>query len=492
MGTHTDVCISSLITELDSLAQPGSLPLCTVAKDDSLFLHYDSHYAGLISSADKLQSVLDLTLMLLGRLREQSGNNDVHQSDGAHDVSTCGGSDCDKYTANIMHILRCLKQAALDAINRLYFNIVEAHILHWHDFWQQRRHLDEGWFAEWPNGQRPLSTTWPWNVKPSLLVLWGVCWMFYGSPIYNPSKSRPTRNQRGAAPERDLRIGHGSRTNANTPHATNSSLFPTQPRQQYDSTPNTSSETWKLPVTTENYPNFSWPHPQQAGTRPTRANIENDSYPTRSHLTAAYDSTGTNNIPAEALQAYGTSVSADRYILGTSNVTTELLPAPQSTWPYCQGNNATLDLAYSPNYTSWQTTSPAYNSASTFLPTPQRTRLGSGLQAYGQQTQAANPQAARTIGPLGFGLGPQDMQNYPSPHSDVSHQTTSSTLSVLPGAMTSPRMLVASPSVAESSLSGRSGRRSLEAPRNASGMLYCDNFQCSRNPPVFARKCEWT
>jgi hypothetical protein len=33
-------------------------------------------------------------------------------------------------------------------------------------------------FFEWPDGQRLLSTTMPWNIPPSLLVLWGVCWMF--------------------------------------------------------------------------------------------------------------------------------------------------------------------------------------------------------------------------------------------------------------------------------------------------------------------------
>jgi hypothetical protein len=50
--------------------------------------------------------------------------------------------------------------------------VVEIHL------WS-RRILDQGWwFFEWPNGRRPLSSTWPWNIKPSLVVLWGVCWMF--------------------------------------------------------------------------------------------------------------------------------------------------------------------------------------------------------------------------------------------------------------------------------------------------------------------------
>jgi len=40
-------------------------------------------------------------------------------------------------------------------------------------------------FFEWPDGQRLLSTTMPWNIPPSLLVLWGVCWMFapYGQEM---------------------------------------------------------------------------------------------------------------------------------------------------------------------------------------------------------------------------------------------------------------------------------------------------------------------
>jgi hypothetical protein len=34
-------------------------------------------------------------------------------------------------------------------------------------------------YAEFPNRRRPKCTTMPWNIWPSLVVLWGVCWMFY-------------------------------------------------------------------------------------------------------------------------------------------------------------------------------------------------------------------------------------------------------------------------------------------------------------------------
>jgi hypothetical protein len=34
-------------------------------------------------------------------------------------------------------------------------------------------------FSEFPDTLRHLCTTMPWTIWPSLVVLWGVCWMFY-------------------------------------------------------------------------------------------------------------------------------------------------------------------------------------------------------------------------------------------------------------------------------------------------------------------------
>lgn len=35
--------------------------------------------------------------------------------------------------------------------------------------------------SKFPDGDEPACTTMPWNILPALIVLWGVCWMFYGS-----------------------------------------------------------------------------------------------------------------------------------------------------------------------------------------------------------------------------------------------------------------------------------------------------------------------
>lgn len=119
-----------------------------------------------------LSHIHDTATLLLDRLHHLSGNP-TEKHDSLNDSSLF---KCEKFIANLEHILRCLQQAVLEA---LIYNTIEADILHWHQYWQQQRQRREGWFAEWPNGQRPLNTTWPWNVKPSLVILWGVCWKFY-------------------------------------------------------------------------------------------------------------------------------------------------------------------------------------------------------------------------------------------------------------------------------------------------------------------------
>ncbi|TVY49764.1 Zinc finger protein [Lachnellula occidentalis] len=63
-----------------------------------------------------------------------------------------------------------------------------------------------GWFFEWPGGKRPLNSTWPWaDVKPSLLVLWGVCWMFVVAPVLETP-----RNSQGQGRHPNQRRDHRS------------------------------------------------------------------------------------------------------------------------------------------------------------------------------------------------------------------------------------------------------------------------------------------
>jgi len=113
---------------------------------------------------------LDLTTLLLARLHQLQGDHLKNETDDPNLV---------KYNANLEHLIRCLQQAALEALIRLSLKLMEAEALRWNNYRRRLAQILDGWFAEWPNGQHPLSTTWPWNIKPSLVILWGVCWMFY-------------------------------------------------------------------------------------------------------------------------------------------------------------------------------------------------------------------------------------------------------------------------------------------------------------------------
>ena len=188
----------------------------TKAAPNFIYQH-DLHLNGATESVNELRNILLLTNAFSNRLQVWSDDHAIRNSSGLSGESLSGEFDCDKFIANLQLLFRTLQQNALEAFICHYFNIVEAHILHWHLYWRHSKRIGEEWFAEWPNSQRPLSTTWPWNIKPSLLVLWGVCWMFYG-PSGNDIK-RPTRNARGAAQSGDnLRTGHlGNRDNQSQP-----------------------------------------------------------------------------------------------------------------------------------------------------------------------------------------------------------------------------------------------------------------------------------
>ena len=195
--------------------------------------------------------------------------------------------------------------------------------------------------------------------------------------------------------------------------------------------------------------------------------------------------------------SYATSVPSYPYISAPSS-SSHHYPTSPVTWPYCQGINPASTPAYAPSYPSWQSQSP-FDPASSVGTTLQRTDRSNIVEPYAQRTRTANlanPQvAAGTLGSLGFGLGlhMRDMQDYPSPRSSTSEQTPSPYVPVLPSNVLSPRMpVMPSPSVAASTSSRQSSRRSQEPPRNAEGLLYCNHPEhAEQEPPVFSRKCEW-
>ena len=230
-----------------------------IAAQDRLFLQHDLHLVRFTKSINVLdEDLLCLTGALLGRLQYRLGSHAVRKSSGLAENPLSGGLVCDDLVANFQHLLRSLLKNVLEAIIRHFLRIIEADNLHSHLRWQYSQRIGEEWFAEWPNGHRPLSTTWPWNIEPSLLVLWGVCWMFYG-PSGNNTKGR-TRNPRGAAPlSEDLRTGQLSQQQGKSSRQqSHDYLYFT------DSLWIDLSEVWAGPAS-NTYSNYSWLHPTRAG-----------------------------------------------------------------------------------------------------------------------------------------------------------------------------------------------------------------------------------
>jgi hypothetical protein len=81
-------------------------------------------------------------------------------------------------------LLRCLEQILAELCRRAKLRRREELIHRFLRFlallWQKL--LESLLFShnvsEFPNKHRPPCTTMPWNIRPALVVLWGVCWMF--------------------------------------------------------------------------------------------------------------------------------------------------------------------------------------------------------------------------------------------------------------------------------------------------------------------------
>lgn len=171
--------IHSLLQELEGHRQRQQVPLVEVASHEELFLRHGNTLAEELlpcskASLAQVAYLFDLSTLLIGRLESLAQGGSVAAS------VPCGLPGDAKATANLTHLLLRLQYQLFRLLVNHGVQRIEAVAGRWREFWQQQRRLGDNWFAEWPDGRRPLSTTWPWNnIRPSLLVLWGVCWMFY-------------------------------------------------------------------------------------------------------------------------------------------------------------------------------------------------------------------------------------------------------------------------------------------------------------------------
>ncbi|KAL8776722.1 MAG: hypothetical protein Q9213_008160 [Squamulea squamosa] len=482
--------VPSLLEKLDAQTADVEPTTSSIATCDHLFLAYNARAVTRFKGIDELRHMYDLTTLLLARFSSLSGRRTKPGLLAKHPDSTLPGLDQEKFIANLEHILRCLRQASLEALIHHGMETLEEDIRQWHEHWLHDRQLDHGWFSEWPNGRRPLSTTWPWNIRPSLVVLWGVCWMFYDNNTRSVEQLRQQLEDREGA--------------------SSSWSLPTPQTAAATTTNQQNITTW---ITGSYVPSFqasAW-FPTEGGAIANNARRANRT-PVYSTALPGYQPTLLTTTQNPYI-AYYPAVSSDPVpddpVVWPQDQGSHSFPVP----PQDSGSNPTYSPAYrhsapssvptfSPNQYNWEDPllyehQHSQQQPQQLLPATRRIGSGGPLQPYAPYLQQATSQrggsATATFSPnLRPPMGP--MQNYPSPHSDISKdETRSSAFSVLPSNDLSPNiMFAASPSIASHPSHVSQGRGSEEPPRNSSGQITCVHPKCARELPVFARKCEWT
>ena len=160
----------SLLQQLDAQTGHNHLGLSTVAKDDSILLRDGFKINLACFSQKELTGLLDLAQRMLRTIRY------AHQ----HCLSTgfllCNDNELDStFIANLEHLLLCLHTVLICALVALGIGLVQQHVI---DCQREQSIRAQDWFFEFPDVRHPQTTTWPWSIRPSLAVLWGVCWMF--------------------------------------------------------------------------------------------------------------------------------------------------------------------------------------------------------------------------------------------------------------------------------------------------------------------------
>jgi hypothetical protein len=77
-------------------------------------------------------------------------------------------------------LILCRQQTSSLSWSDFIKQILTLVLLVWHRLYQEI--VFRCSYSEFSQRRRPPCTTMPWSIWPPLMVLWGVCWMFYPSP----------------------------------------------------------------------------------------------------------------------------------------------------------------------------------------------------------------------------------------------------------------------------------------------------------------------
>jgi hypothetical protein len=161
-----------VLSVVDHLRPAAGLALSAVAGNNKLFL---KHNNAPIFEGYSLKQTIQLLVTVQEALGTLSACRSQYGDDWLIAQGLLCGLDIDAlFIANYEHLLLRLQAELVQVVTRKAF---EELLRGGHDK-NQRKLLS--WFTEFAEKPQSLSTSFPWTIKPSLAVLWGVCWMFYG------------------------------------------------------------------------------------------------------------------------------------------------------------------------------------------------------------------------------------------------------------------------------------------------------------------------
>jgi len=171
-----------LLEHLDANLALENHSLSELAADNDLLLehgpNFDLRKYGKLDIVESLKLISQLLASIRLAYQERYGENAIPGLNG--DLDYVRFLDDLLFLANLESIILQL-QASL--LYQLFFvhgrDLLIEDINRIYEEQKRRGRKCKDWFFVYPSGKRPLSTTWPWNIRPSLVVLWGVCWMFY-------------------------------------------------------------------------------------------------------------------------------------------------------------------------------------------------------------------------------------------------------------------------------------------------------------------------
>lgn len=171
--------VSCMLSSVNSQLSNTEAALTRIASDNKLFLKHGNSPILQRCSLDEITWLLLSTFSALQRLSECRSQ---YSDDWLAGQGQRLGLDIDEtFVANLEHLLLWLQAKLENALKRK----ARDELLHpMGDYGKNQRKLlaclDE--FAEKP---RPLSISFPWTIKPSLAVLWGVSSLFFSVKMEN-------------------------------------------------------------------------------------------------------------------------------------------------------------------------------------------------------------------------------------------------------------------------------------------------------------------